>query len=279
MRKEAWRKHGRSHVRWLSPSENPLEDVSYGKSGAHHEVANAHRSYIEPKHRPKAEMVEAAIAIAPSVAEGTYGGGEDWIDILIDIAAYCGPRQAEQLALRSEDIDLATRTIYINGRWKYPRDGRKYYRQRFTKTEEIRAIPYRASLHERLAARVAQARVEAAERREAALAAGVTGKELELVSTAWLFPHKVHGVPPTKEQFNDLWLKIRQALEDDGVEWPRKIKFMNLRHHFATWAYELMSDWETVALLMGDDVQTVKDHYVLPSADTMDKVRAAMLKV
>lgn len=277
MRRVARQRDEETRVRWMSREDDPLEGVTYSRSKAHSTVANAHANFIPPKLRPTLPMVRMALEAAERIGPKAYACQSDWFPLLLAIAAFTGQRQAEQLALRADDVDLTTRSIDINGRWYYDRQTKRHERRALTKTQEIRVVEYPASIHEALAARVKAARAEAAERRRAALAAGVTGRALDLVSEAWLFPHPVHGVPPTKEQINDLWHLVRDDLGPDA--WPTEVLYRNFRHHAATWFMETLElTVEEAAALLGDDPDTVRKHYLIPGADLRDKVRALMAK-
>jgi len=283
MKKTAQRK--RPGGRWLALDENPLADVEYSRGGT---TQGADRNYVQPRYRPATERVEKAIVASrelPVLA---------WMHLVIAIAAFCALRLSEQLALRAVDIDLRNRQIDINGVWKIePKaeirgDRRQRWRSPQTKNKLNRTAPYPGRLHSHLidACRAAlglpehstEADVTAAIERErdrrSALAEDGDWRRVEVPGKreCWLFVDK-SGVPPTKERFNDMWIVVR-----DAIEWPRHIKYRNMRHHAALWWRSKGFDWEQIAKWDGHDVRTLLKYYTLPVEDGDEKARMILDK-
>jgi hypothetical protein len=107
MRRTAHRK--RDGGRWLSKDEDPLEEVSYGRSA---QIQGAHRTYVRPAKRPSIDRVLSAISSAKELDVW------DWMPDIISYAAFSAPRLSEQLGLRAIDVDLRVRNLEINGVWR-----------------------------------------------------------------------------------------------------------------------------------------------------------------
>jgi hypothetical protein len=114
MRMTAWRR--RPGGRWLSPDENPMEDVEYGRGATRQ---GAGRNYLPPQKRPATSSVEEAIQTSAQVGRWV------WLPFIISIAAFCALRLGEQLGLRAVDVDLRGRLLDVNGAWSMTPSGHR----------------------------------------------------------------------------------------------------------------------------------------------------------
>jgi integrase len=268
--------------RWLAPTEDPLEGLSFSR-GAN--VQGAHRNYIEVHFRPSTNQVRRAIGAAHEV------GRWEWMPHVISLAAFCGLRLGEQLALRAIDVDLARRHIDVNGVWKAspaPRRGapRVRFRHPHVKNRLRRIAPYAGSQHEHLVelcrralalpptSSVAEVVAVIGEEQRRRAAADRSG-DWRLVNGGpsqepWLFPDESE-IPPTCERFNTAWHEVR-----DAADWDPRIPYKNLRHHAALWWRDLGFPWETIALWDGHDQLTLQRYYVLPAEDATAQARSRL---
>jgi integrase len=280
LRKTAWRRSG--GVAWLPRTEDPLEGVGYSRTSA---VSGQHRDYVEPARRPTLAQVQSAIAAA-RIRDAKTG---NHLALQIQIAAFCGLRLGEQMALRAVDVHLEDRELSVNGSWAQPRlrDGvRVEPFRKTTKTKMSRRTPYPASMHSALVVRCAEALGLPADTAEAdVIAAQKAARSAGSDNEAWLVPCAATGRPYTKEGHNDEWHRVvrltkTRAKAGEGVEWPRTIEYMNLRHHAATWWHnDIGLAWEEVALFLGNDIATCLAHYVRAASDSADRARAALANV
>jgi hypothetical protein len=86
-------------------------------------------------------------------------------------------------------------------------------------------------------------------------------------NAAYLFVNQTTGWPWTQEDLNTEWSRIRKLThrlaEDDPEKWTAWPTGGAVPQSAATWwAEDLGVEWATVAYMLGDDVQTVLDHYV-----------------
>ena len=270
--------------RWLSPDDNPLEKVAYGKATTRQ---GASSKWVPPHKRPSTEMVHKAIVVAEQV------GRWDWMPLAIRVCAFSAPRQGEMLALRAVDVDFAKDELDVNGAWTTPSSGKRAgrgktrtgHRKPHTKNGKRRTTPYLGSQREPLRQRVAAVLgmpdstpvenlivlIDAERQRRAALTATGDWRDAEVppADEMWLFPVE-GGVPPTKEQFNAAWHVVR-----DAVGWNRAIPFKNLRHHAVLWWKANVPDitWETIADWDGHDVRTLMGYYIIASEDATVRAR------
>ena len=281
MRRTAHRK--RDGGRWLSKDENPLEDVSYGRSA---NVQGAHRTYVAPRKRPATGRVIGAIESARDLPVW------EWMPDIVSYAAFCAPRLSEQLALRAIDVDLETRKFEINGVWRVDHkadvdgDRRDRYRVPIPKNGKRRVAPYLGSQHLGLVRRCAIALGLPEDTSEDEVIAAITAereRRAQLDSDGdwasyaedprnepWLFVD-ASGVPPTREAFNDAWHVIR-----DATDWPKHIPYKNLRHHAALWWKSRGFDWELIAEWDGHDVRTLQRYYVIAAEDGTELARGTL---
>lgn len=269
--------------RWLALDENPLEGVEYTRRATREKT---NRNYVPPSKRPATGMVEKAIIAAREL------GRWPWLSDAISVSGFCAPRQAELLGLRAVDVDLVERELDINGVWCTPPSGqragqgktRSGHRKPHPKNKLGRTTPYRGSQHDMLRQRCAVAlgldpdtdeqtvveRIEAERARRAAKTGDYRDAKVPPQDELWLFPGE-DGVPPTKEQFNDAWHVVR-----DAVGWPTYIPYRNLRHHAALWWRDQGLDWEQIAEYDGHDVRTLMAFYVRPADDGRVKARGLL---
>lgn len=285
MRNTAHRK--RAGGRWLSPDENPLEEVEYGRSSGRQ---GASSKWVPPHRRPATEMVLKAVAAAEEV------GRWPWLADAISVSGFCATRQGEMLGLRAVDVDLREHNLEINGAWATRRSGQRAgrgktrvgVRKPHPKNRMWRTTPFVGSLHEPLRRRVAVAlglaedtpveelaqRIDAERARRAALTSSGHWEDahVPLTEEAWLFASE-DGLPPSREQFNDAWHVVR-----DAVGWNPTIPFRNLRHHAALWWKANIKDieWATIADWDGHDVRTLQAYYVIASEDATTRARAQL---
>lgn len=221
------------------------------------------------KLRPTTEQVDRVITEARRLERQL---GCDTLSLRYRIAAYCGLRQGEQLALRVADIDLVNDFVSVNGSWyQAPRppavDGERPpvppgFRKS-TKTGTIRDLPFRGSLHAELRAIVAlrlglPADVSDADLLAAQLAAS-DPRELERCPR-YLFVDEETGGPWSRGTVRHMWLTVRNATRVDSSDptgWPEGVPFKNLRHHAATWLKDKTNeDWEVVSGWLGNSMRT-----------------------
>lgn len=282
MRATAHRK--RPGGRWLSPDENPLEGVSYGRSAG---KQGASSKWVPPHRRPATDMVLKAIGSAGEL------GRWEWLPDAIGLSAFCASRQGELLGFRAVDVDLDAHDLDVNGAWATPPSGQRAgqgkvrvgHRKPHPKNGLRRTTPYLGSQHDMLRRRAALAlglpastAVEALARlirdereRRAAMTATGDWRDADVPSQeeAWLFPAE-DGLPPSKEQFNDAWHVVR-----DAVQWTHTIPYRNLRHHAILWWKNNLPGigWETLADWSGHDVRTLQGYYVIASEDATSRAR------
>ena len=267
MRKTAWRR--RPGGRWLSPDENPMEDVEYGRGATRQ---GAGRNYLPPQKRPATSSVQEAIQTSAQVGRWV------WLPFIISIGAFCALRLGEQLGLRAVDVDLRGRLLDVNGAWSMTPSGHRAgqgkvrvgRRKPNPKNKLWRTAPYRGSQHDvlrRLCAlalglpegtqteAVADAIDAERERRAAVVRSGDwrDGK-VPMADECWLFPGE-DGLPPTNEQFNEAWHVVR-----DACSWPKYIPYKNLRHHAALWWRKQGLAWATIADWDGHTVRTLMSY-------------------
>lgn len=281
MRTSARRK--RDGHRWLSPTEDPLEGVAYTRKATQE---GAGRNYVPPALRPSEEAWEKAKVAAAEVARW------DWMADIIDLAGNNGPRLAEQLGLRAIDVDLVEEQLDINGRWIVARKattpgGRRHgHREPGTKNGKHRVAPLYGNQLSRLTRRcaialglpedsdreVVAAAIDAERHRRAACVRSGDWRDYEPASQAeerWLFPGE-DGVPPTKEQFNDAWHRVR-----DASGWSPHIPYKNLRH-LAVARYRRFFDYDDIAPWTGHDVKTLMSYYILPAEGALARARKVL---
>ena len=89
---------------------------------------------------------------------------------------------------------------------------------------------------------------------------------------AWLFPTE-DGRPPSKEQFNDAWHVVR-----DAIGWTITIPYRNLRHHVILWWKQHIdgAEWTTLADWSGHDVRTLQSYYLIASEDATARARPGL---
>ena len=183
------------------------------------------------------EEVERILAICPRYRIGA----------LVTAALYTGARLGELLALRWSDVDLATgvitfrRTLVDAGSQK---DDRDPLFKETTKDDDIRDVPIAPELADALAA-WRKRWIE-----ERAKADGGYFDRFHLVfptATGWPMSH-------------------RNAQRDSAALFKaagvRRLSPHKLRHTFATRLLDAGVDVDTVAELLGDDLQVVKQHYL-----------------
>ena len=283
----------RAGGRWLSPDENPLEEVSYTKGSG---KQGASSKWVPEHKRPETVMVEKAISTAGEL------GRWEWLPDAIRTGGFCAARLAEQLGLRAIDVDLRKRELDVNGVWETPPSGRRAgqgkvrvsRRKGHPKNRMRRTTPYVGSMHEMYRRRVAIAfglpedtdtevlarRVDRERERRAELTANGDWRDAEVpvAQEPWLFPAE-DGLPPTGEQFNDAWHVIR-----DAVGWKKTIPYRNLRHHTVLWWKTKLArsktdegtDWDTIADWSGHDVRTLLAYYVIPSEEATKRARGRL---
>jgi len=280
MRKTAWRR--RSGGRWLSPDENPMEEVEYSRGATRQ---GASRNYIPPQRRPATSSVEKAIQTAAEVGRWV------WLPFIISIAAFCALRLSEQLGLRAVDVDLRNRLLDVNGAWSVPPSGKRAgqgkvrvgQRKPHPKNKMWRTAPYRGSQHDMLRRLCALAlglpegteteavadAIDAERERRAVIVSTGDWREarVSVADECWLFPGE-DGQPPTSEQFNAAWHVVR-----DACNWPKYIPYKNLRHHAALWWKEQGFAWETIAAWDGHSVRTLMSYYLIASEDATREAR------
>jgi hypothetical protein len=105
----------RAGGRWLSPDEDPLEEVSYTKGSG---KQGASSKWVPEHKRPETEMVEKAINAAEEF------GRWEWLPDAIRTGGFCAARLSEQLGLRAIDVDLRKRELDVNGVWETPPSGK-----------------------------------------------------------------------------------------------------------------------------------------------------------
>lgn len=269
--------------RWLSPDDDPLEDVSFGRNAT---IEGAHRDYVKPNLRPTTQRVRQAIDASRDLDVW------EWMPDIISIAAFCAPRLSEQTALRAIDVDLSTRNLDINGVWvivheaDVPGDRRERFRGLYPKNGKRRFTPYLGSQHEALVTRCRKAlrldpetsesevvaTIEAERARRAALTDD--GDWRDYVENPddepWLFPDE-SGVPPTRERWNDEWHTVR-----DAIDWPRYIKYRNMRHHAALYWRAQGFDWTLIALWDGHSVRTLRNFYEIAQEGATEEARGSL---
>jgi hypothetical protein len=144
----------RAGGRWLSPDEDPLEEVSYTKGSG---KQGASSKWVPPHKRPETAMVEKAIAASAEV------GRWEWLPDAIRTGGFCAARLAEQLGLRAIDVDLRNRELDVNGVWETPPSGQRAgqgkvrvgRRKPHPKNRKRRTTPYVGTMHEMYRRRVA----------------------------------------------------------------------------------------------------------------------------
>jgi len=243
LRSTAWRKDADGQ-RWLDRGDDPLENVNYTSRGTEQGV---HRSFVPISLRPTGAHVESVLAAAEQAPKWP------WLTAQMRIGLFCGPRLAEQLALRSVDIDFVGRKLYIRHsiRWGRPKAGISCALKP-TKTKMRRESPYPGSMHDMLLKlceasmglacdatldEVVAAQTALYDRHLRKLDDAVqkTGKPRAISPHEHLlFTDPATGLPPTKETFNDEWRKLRAR-----SSWPASIPWNNARHHTVMW-------WRTV---------------------------------
>lgn len=281
MRTSAQRK--RDGHRWLSPTENPLEGVSYSRKATQEGAA---RNYVQPALRPSEEAWNKAKVAATEV------GRWAWMSDVIDLAGNNGPRLAEQLGLRAVDVDLAGQQLDVNGRWIVERTAatpgarRRGHRSPGTKNGKHRVTPLYGSQVPGLTRRCAialglpedsdrdtvQEAIDAERHRRSARVRSGDWRDYQPASPTeecWLFPAE-DGVPPTKEQFNDAWHRVR-----DASGWSSHIPYKNLRH-LAVARYRRFFDYDDIAPWTGHDVKTLMSYYVLSADDALARAQSIL---
>lgn len=273
--------------RWLSPDENPMEDVEYTRGAA---IQGAHRNYLPPAQRPSTALVNKAVTCAGEV------GRWPWMPLILKVGAFCSARQGEQLGLRAVDLDLLKRHLDINGVWhtanKAPAPGQRRLRSRKpqTKNKLNRITPFPASMLPELTASAAVALGMPADTSTPAVAAAITAEQERRAALTksgdwrdarippdqecWLFTHEPDQMPPSKEMFNAAWHTVR-----DAVGWPTHIPYKNLRHHSALWLRSKGFEWEEIAAWDGHDVLTLESYYRLPASDSAVRARRVLDKL
>lgn len=280
-RKTAWRKSEDDATRWLDPSDNPLEDVSYSRRGTEE---GAHRDYVPPSARPTTAHVSSLVAAAAK-----DDAPWSWMPTQLKVGAFCGPRLGEQMAQRAVDPDFINRNLRIRNSisWPHPKSEIDWEITP-TKTKRRREVPYAASMHEEL---LALCRHELGLPDDATVEE-VTAAQDELYETHLreldekfaksgaprpvsphehlLFIDPGTGRPPTKERYGDVWRDLRA-----DSEWPNSIPWLNARHHAATWWPAVMVDPQTgrcapdalFAGWLGHSLATYRNHYVRAGDD------------
>lgn len=180
------------------------------------------------------------------------------VGALIATALYTGARLGELLALRWSDVDFAAGVItYRRTLWDpgSQREGREPHFKESTKDDEVRVIPMAPELVPIL---------RAWRRRwvEERLAAGTEYHD----RFGLVFPTET-GWPQSRSNVNR---ELGRVVKAAGV---RRLSPHGLRHTFATRLLDAGVDIDTVAELLGDDIQTVKKHYV---ADRPEAKKAAV---
>lgn len=201
--------------------------------------------------RPEAytrEEVERILAVCPRYRIGA----------LVTAALYTGARLGELLALRWLDVDFTAgvitfrRTLIGAGSQK---DGRDPLCKESTKDNEIRDVPMAPELAETLRAwrrRWAEERMKVG---------GGYFERFNLVfptATGWPMSHR------------NAQRDSAALLKAAGV---RRLSPHKFRHTFATRLLDAGADVDVVAELLGDDLQTVKRHYL---GDRPEAKRAAV---
>ena len=169
------------------------------------------------------------------------------IGTLVMAALYTGARVGELLALRWDDVDFAAGSLTIRRTLVDPgkqQDGREPLFKESTKDDEVRVVPIAPELE----AALKQWR-HRWERERKAVGGGYFDRfNLVFVTeTGWpMSPRNVN---------RDLAALLKAA----GV---RRLSVHKLRHTFATRMLDAGADIDTVAELLGDELQTVKKYYV-----------------
>jgi hypothetical protein len=287
LKKTAFRRdeHG---VRLLDPADDPTEGVSTTRTST---IEGAHRDYVPPRLRPTTP--QAGSIIAAGAKHGEWG----WEETVLRIGTYCGPRLAEQLALRDVDVDFVKKELRFRNTIRWPRPGIGLDMQlKPIKTKTRRQMPYPASLHKPLLAlcreslglpanasvkKVTAAQKEKLDAKFEALDE-LTYKLKQPrpieVDEGLLFCRPDTGLPPTKEAWGDRWRAWR-----DASTWPAYIPWRNARHHaVAFWRRVLVSDrgapvdWEVIGLWVGNDPPTLQGHYQIPHEEASAEARATL---
>jgi hypothetical protein len=275
---------------WLSREDDPLEGVSYSRSGT---LEGADRNFVPVSMRPTTAEAESLIKAARD------GCRWPWMQTQVTTGVFCGPRLGEQLALRDIDVDLEQRELVVNFAVRFPMPSRGVpWALKFPKTGRRRRVPYPGRLHEPLRAAcavslglpadaplsaVAAAQRLKLERKFAALddATPKRGRPIE-PDEGLLFVDSKTGLPPTKEIYGEEWRRIRSR-----STWPARIPWRNARHHAATWWKRVVVDpstgrevgWEKIASWLGNSVKTCLGHYVLAGSDDDDVYRDVLGKL
>ena len=287
LRKTAHRKKD-DGTRWLAKDDDPLEGVSYSKRVTEE---GAHCDWVPADMRPITAHVESLIAVAQ--AEALW----DWMYTQLGIGSYCGPRLAEQAALRAFDIDLVKHKLNVRCAisWAHPKKGVAMGLQR-PKTRRARVVPYPASLHDQLVdmvrrslglnneATIEEITVEQTRLYELEIAA-LDAPMLRTKKARPISPHEhllfidpQTGLPATKEKFGTEFRRLR-ALST----WPNNLPWLNARHHAVMWWRQISTsdggapaEWKQLASYLGNSYMTTIKHYVRDGEDQHEAMEAIL---
>lgn len=275
-------------TRWLAKDDDPLEGVSYSRR-----VTNegAHCTWVAPNKRPITTHVESLITVAQTEARW------DWMPTQLGIGVYCGPRLAEQMALRAFDIDLVKHKLNIRCAisWARPKKGVAIGLKQ-TKTGRARVVPYPASLHDQLVEMVRRSlgldneatieEITAEQTRLYELEIDALDEPLLRTNKArpisphehLLFIDPQTGLPATKEKFGTEFRRLR-ALST----WPSNLPWLNARHHAVMWWRQISTsgggapaEWKQLASYLGNSYQTTINHYVRDGEDQHEAMEAIL---
>ena len=265
--------------RWMDPGDDPLENVNYTRMATEQGV---NPTFVPVSLRPTPSHVDSVLAAA--AVESRW----HWLTVFLRLGIFCGPRLAELMALRAVDIDFTRHKLLIRNsvRWPRPKSGVAWGLKR-TKTKMQRETPYPASL-DCLLLPICKTKLGLGS--DVTLEDVIAAQEmlydryLRVLDDATmrtgtprpispheclLFTDPITQYPPTKEQFNDEWRRLRSQ-----STWPVSIPWRNARHHTVMWwRTVLVSDkgvpveWFQIGIWLGNSAKTLEDHYVRNNED------------
>ncbi len=282
---------------YLSRDVDPMDGVKLPNSGEQ----GLDRRYVEEALRPTTEMVAGMVRLAIAV----HAQAERQIDPLqIALAAYLGPRLAEQLGLGSADVDLRRRTVRVRGVWDSPNRRQAYYRP-WPKNRKSRNVPYPASMEPMLLDRIRVALGVDPTTTKEALAELIDElneaverwhrlppgrqEETAMPDKYFLFLDPKTGIPWEQEAYNERWRALVSRTHHPAapawlIPWPKSVKYRNLRHHAAMWwrnntdANE-NEEWTLIARWLGNDPETCRRNYVKESSGAEARAMAQLAKL
>ena len=308
LRATAQRRH--SGVRWMELSEDPLGGVHTSAASTTHGDEAMH---VPPSNRPSAKQVATAIHAADlrDATCSTRTGLQLRIAAFqgLRLGEQLGLRAIDVII---EDRQLHVNGSWKRQRARTNRPTSAPYRGP-TKTRKDRRVPYRASDHAGIVRACADAMGLARDSTEVQVIAAIQverDRRTDLLGTQkgkrwdgrparawwevtippdeefWLFTPPGWAIPWTNERFNDEWHRVRRvalglaqgpnALSEGWVEWPRRIRFRNMRHYAATFLHSIGIEWETVADFLGHSVKTCLARYVRKGDDADAAARSAL---